>query len=416
MINQKSITEVEKAQFSHMFGKPLYDSYCFSKIPATVSTLLTGKDRMKALPSCCVNQGIYDSVIVILLDGFGWHFFEKYSDHPFLQRFIQEGIASKLTTQFPSTTAAHVTTIHTGMEVGMTGIYEWFQYEPLLDTVIAPLLFSKAGDPVPSTLLAAQVKPEKIYPFNTIYQKMHQDGIESFLFHDAQISQSPYSQALGKGAHSCAYFNFSQGLRSLKELSQKTKTHRSYAFMYYAGIDSVGHRKGPTSPEFDAAVKQCLDQLENEWMKGLLLPGKTALIVTADHGMTSLDPKETIYLNSIFPKLTSLLDVQAPAGSCRDLFLHVKPSALLEAQNEISSLLTGKAEVWKTEDLIELGLFGKVQKRFLERVGNLVILPYEHEGVWWWEPHKFHQNFYGSHGGLTRKEMETIFLFLEIAK
>jgi hypothetical protein len=46
------------------------------------------------------------------------------------------------------------------------------------------------------------------------------------------------------------------------------------------------------------------------------------------------------------------------------------------------------------------------------RVGNLVILPYAHETVWWYQKGRFEQNFYGSHGGLSREEMETLLLAL----
>ena len=46
----------------------------------------------------------------------------------------------------------------------------------------------------------------------------------------------------------------------------------------------------------------------------------------------------------------------------------------------------------------------------VDRVGNLVILPYEHESVWWYEPDRFDQHHYGHHGGLTRPEMETVLL------
>jgi hypothetical protein len=30
--------------------------------------------------------------------------------------------------------------------------------------------------------------------------------------------------------------------------------------------------------------------------------------------------------------------------------------------------------------------------------------------VWWYEAGRFEQGFYGSHGGLTREEMETLLL------
>ena len=41
---------------------------------------------------------------------------------------------------------------------------------------------------------------------------------------------------------------------------------------------------------------------------------------------------------------------------------------------------------------------------------DLVILPYQHETVWWYEAGRFEQKFYGSHGGLSREEMETLLL------
>ena len=46
----------------------------------------------------------------------------------------------------------------------------------------------------------------------------------------------------------------------------------------------------------------------------------------------------------------------------------------------------------------------------MSRVGNLVILPHAHETVWWYEAGRFEQKFYGSHGGLSREEMETLLL------
>ena len=56
----------------------------------------------------------FRAVVLILLDGFGWRFFEKVADdYPALRRFAAASGVAKLTSQFPSTTAAHVTCLHT---------------------------------------------------------------------------------------------------------------------------------------------------------------------------------------------------------------------------------------------------------------------------------------------------------------
>ena len=69
----------------------------------------------------------------------------------------------------------------------------------------------------------------------------------------------------------------------------------------------------------------------------------------------------------------------------------------------------------RTEDLIDQGYFGPdVSETFRAHVGNLVVLAYRHESVWWYEQGKFEQKFYGHHGGLTPQEMEIPLLGLEL--
>ncbi len=140
-------------------------------------------------------------------------------------------------------------------------------------------------------------------------------------------------------------------------------------------------------------------------------------MMTADHGQIDIDPQTTIYLNTN-PRLAGVErflkrnrngELLVPAGSARDMFLYIKDDLLDEAQSFLSTRLEGKADVAKVESLIEDGYFGtEISSRFRERVGNLVILPYAHESVWWYEKGKHEQLFYGHHGGLTPQEMETI--------
>ena len=130
--------------------RPAHGGYCFGGIPHTIRQLFgapAGAPRaLRCLPIRCRSGGAYDRVVFFLIDAFGWRFFDRYADAPFLQDALREGVVSQLTSLFPSTTVVHVTNSHTGLDAAATGVVEWFYYEPKLDAVIAPLLFSYAGD------------------------------------------------------------------------------------------------------------------------------------------------------------------------------------------------------------------------------------------------------------------------------
>ena len=134
--------------------------------------------------------------------------------------------------------------------------------------------------------------------------------------------------------------------------------------------------------------------------------------------MTAINPATTVYLNQhnllrgLRPLLSTNLHGEplVPAGSARDLFLHVKPAALDDAEDLLRRALSSHAMIVRTSELIKDGFFGPANERisqsFLERVGNLVLLPYKGESVYWHERGRFEQRFFGHHGGLTRDEME----------
>src|SRR5215211_2328560 len=67
---------------------------CFADVLATVERLLTEEAR--------------ERVGVVLFDAFGRRLLERHAGHRFLRRLA----VTELATQFPSTTTAHVTTMH----------------------------------------------------------------------------------------------------------------------------------------------------------------------------------------------------------------------------------------------------------------------------------------------------------------
>ncbi len=86
-----------------------------------------------------------------------------------------------------------------------------------------------------------------------------------------------------------------------------------------------------------------------------------------------------------------------------------------EAQAFLTPRLEGQAEVRKVADLMSEGYFGPLlSPKFCARAGDLVILPYRYESVWWYEKNKHEQRYYGHHGGLTAQEMEIPLLTWEM--
>ncbi len=425
MINRASVEAVEAASFSKQFRKPLYDSYCFSNIPGTIEQLLCGDTDLQTLPLDVLSNipAAYDKVVLFFVDAFGWRFFDQYKEkYPFLRDVIERGVASKITTQFPSTTAAHVTTIHTGQRVDESGVFEWYYYEPKLDAMIAPLLFSFAGSKTRDTLASANIDPRDLYPTRTFYQRLSERGIRSYVYQSKDYTPSPYTDAVTTGVSMTIPFDtFPEALVHLKQALIEEK-QKAYFYIYFAQIDSIGHQYGPGSPEFEAEVDTFFTTLERIFYESVAGEcGNTLLLMTADHGQVNVDPATTIYLNKELPELSSWIrknkngELLAPGGSCRDQFLYIKDEYLAQVYETLSHLLVGKAEVHRVADLLDQGLFGDSPGELLRsRIGNLCILPYDHESVWWWQEGKFEQHYYGHHGGLTPSEMETVLLALPL--
>ena len=404
-----------------MFIKPLYDSYCFSNIPQTIKNVLLN-ERHKALPADILGDlpTSYDKVIVLLLDGFGWKFFNQHLPHStFLQHIMNHGIISKLTTQFPSTTPAEITTINTGLPVGRHGVYEWLYYEPQLDEIIAPLLFSFAGTRIRDTLIPTGIDPQKLFPQQTVYNELKQNGVVSYAYIPREFAYSPYGDVVLSGANIVPYTTFPEALSHLSEMAINQKA-KSYFYLYFGNIDRMGHLYGPDSQQFNTEATATLHSLENIFLKhvqGKL--SKTLFIITADHGQAAIDPLKTIYLNKEFPQIKQWIKMNkegsliVPAGSCRDMFLHIKDEFIDEAVGHLQGFLEDKAEVYKVNDLVNKQIFGPdISQTFLSRVGNVVILCRNNESVWWYEKDKFEITYHGHHGGMTNDEMEIPFACL----
>ncbi|MGH3003115.1 MAG: alkaline phosphatase family protein [Gaiellaceae bacterium] len=394
--------------------RPAYGSRSFDLLPGTIERLLTGETDRPVLEAG-VLDGIgaerFERVVFVYLDAFGWRFVEAHGDHPLLERARAGGVLAKLTSQFPSTTAAHVTTIHSGLPVGEHGVYEWHVYEPLLDRMITPLLYSYAGDRERGTLA---LPATDVFPAETLYMRLAEAGVAAHVVHPAVHAETPPNAVFARVATPLPFERLEQGLAALSDALATP----GYGMIYLDDIDTLCHRVGPDDPAVAAAVDATLTLLDRTLFGGEFPPG-TLVLLSADHGMLPVDPAGTLYVNRLWPGIAEHLrhgadgKPLAPGGSCRDLFLYARDGSVDEVVGRLGEALEGRAEVHAVSELLDDGIFGaRPSERLLQRLGNVLVLPNVGEAVYWFEAGRFEQRLRGQHGGLSPQEMEIPLLAL----
>src|SRR4029079_16713636 len=79
-----------------------------------------------------------------------------------------------------------------------------------------------------------------------------------------------------------------------------------YAHVYLDELDSLMHAVGPDDPLVEAGAGLVLDALA-----GATFPPGTLVLLTADHGMSPVDPARTVYVNELWPGLAELMETGA---------------------------------------------------------------------------------------------------------
>jgi hypothetical protein len=382
--------------------RPEQGRRCFDQLPFTISRLLTGVADGPALEEPLLQER-FERVVFVYFDAFGWTFLERHAEHPLFARARSEGLLTQLTAQFPSTTTAQVTTVHSGLPVAEHGLYEWHVYEPSLDRLVTPLLFSFAGDGVRGTLLG-HIDPDELFPTDSLYARLAASGIRSTVVLPAAIAGSAPNIALLRGTDVLPFATAENGLAVAAEA---LAGGAAYAHVYLDELDSLMHAVGTEDPAVAVVTRTILDDVHQA-----TLPAGTLVLLTADHGMSPVDPDRTTYVNELWPELAAQLETGAdgkplaPAGSCRDLFLHARDGEVEAVRTGLAERLAGVADVVAVGELIEEGIFAEPSPRLSARLANVAVLPRRGEAVYWHEPGRFAQHLHGQHGGLSPEEME----------
>ena len=351
--------------------------------------------------------------MAVLLDAFGWAFVERFAERaPLLARLREQGVVSKLTTQFPSTTTAHVTTLHTAQPVGEHGSYELVRVRAVARPPDLPADRGLRREPR-GGLVAAGADLSAVYPrADGLARRLGRLGAETHLVQPAETVETPFTRLVCSGATVHGFEGARAGAALAARLAGAAVP--SLTLLYLDDFDTSGHERGPDDPRSEAIALELLEAVELELVDALAGTPGALVLLFADHGQLPTDPERCVYVNERCPQLVPLLRrgadgrPLAPAGSARDLFLHVREGALDDALGLLAGLFGDDAWVAPTAQLAADGVFGpRISARFRERVGDIVVLPRAGVEAWWREPGLFEQDKLGHHGGLEPAEAET---------
>jgi hypothetical protein len=265
--------------------------HSFADIPHEIRRRVTGGER----------------VALLLLDALGLALLHRHDDHPLVRRLR----ITPLRSQLPSTTTAHVTTMHFGVPVEDHGLYEWNILKPALDAVICPLRFNPA-EADGSEGLGGRLDPAALAPGPTFYETL---GAPAFVLQPRAIEHSTFTRLATRGAAVHGFEPLSEGLEMLARVLGDVDGP-AYAFLYWDAIDRIGHEHGPGSAQFHAAGRAALDAAHAHLDE---LRDVTVLLC-ADHGQVDVSPERVDYLDELWPELPTRLSQLRPAGSSRDVF------------------------------------------------------------------------------------------------
>ncbi len=333
-------------------------------------------------PNVLVSEGVLaaDCIVLFVVDGLGWHQIQRYRDQ---LPCLGEALGTPITTVAPSTTAAALTSICTGVLPGEHGVIGHKVDTP--DGLLNCLRWTSG-----SKLMVKDVPPIDFQPVEPFL------GSSPPVVTRAEFQRSGFTQAHLRNGQFCGWWS---PATLVTEIDTQVRAGAPFVYAYYDGLDMVAHVHGLGRHYLDELkfVDALVERIVAE------VPEDVALLVTADHGMVEVGD-EIFDIDEELVKRTS-----RTSGEARFLWLHAKDgdnSGLLEAAKIHSDV----AWVAGIDQVLDERWFGvHVTPEARERMGEVAIVA--REAVALMDPrHPDAPHLIARHGSMTEEEMLVPFL------
>lgn len=338
------------------------------------------------------------TVVLLVLDGVGMAQLDLLPDDSFLRRYC----AHALTSVFPSTTAAAITTFMTARAPAVHGLTGWHVRfdEPGLDgRVLAILPVTPRGSRDASELaLAPDDVLARVCRTPSMFASLPGN---SCVVSPADIVDSPFNLRHSAGARRIGHYGFPDMLDQI-DCALRAPSPPSYLYAYWPDFDHCAHQLGAASDEARALLRAA-DAALGRWVQAQPR-GDTLLLVTADHGFIDGPPQRLIEMEE-FPLLADCL-ASPLSGERRAVFCHVKPGRVRDFERGLHAL-DHACTAWRSADLQTAGRFGPgtPHPKLRSRIGDFTL---EMRDDWTLRdtmPGERRHRLVGVHGGTHADEM-----------
>lgn len=400
------------------FTTPDYQGGSLANVPPTIGRLLGAS--VGGLPP--LHDPLWrpltgaKRVVLLLIDSLGWPIFQREQE-AFEALLPQVVVQGKITSVFPSTTVAALSSLWTGYapaQHGLVGLRLLFPEQGVLGQL---LKFSPEFGGRPGLLVDGGVDPQHFLAVPGLGQQLADHGLPAYTLKGRDILFSPLSEMLDRGVETRTGIVSSADLFvHLRELLESTAGEPAYIQAYWPAVDSICHAYGPSHPSVGAELRTVINQLRTEFLQRLSRAARkdTVLFITGDHGQVETPPEQAINLDD-HPQFKELL-LMRPAGEPRTPYLYLRQGCTATAQAYLAEHWPEAMVAVRPAEALSSGLMGPRPHtpEAARRLGDLLLtMRSGYTLLTGAEVARAHQ-MRGRHGGLTASEMEMPWLGLRL--
>lgn len=343
-------------------------------------------------------------IVHVLVDGLGWDAFVRWADHASGRAGAWTDQARPITTVFPTSTVAALTSSSTAVAPARHGLVGYRQYLPGFGAVADLLRMSPLGVAGQDLLVQSRWRPRHVSGAPTIFRR----GVSGVALSRDRFEPTGFTRVLYDGARYAPYATAAHLAHHLARLVTSARPGQAI-FVYWDELDTIQHLRGPDDAGlFDLELAHVADLLA--YAAGHVPARRarqTTVVVTGDHGQVPASLEAQVRLDRLPAVLRAM--ARPVTGDRRAGFFAALPGRRAELERALAPHLPRGSRCLPMDAVVADGLFGPppYHPELAARLGDLLVLMPPPSGLTQLLPGAPppRRHLAGAHGGLDRAEL-----------